>query len=92
LILPAGAEAVKMISEITSRGFFLTRRTEVWSTPKSGPKRLLVEFSRPETTLSDTTGEPPITPELSRLVIEDAGPGTFSTEYRALTRDFYLYF
>jgi hypothetical protein len=32
------------------------------------------------------------TPEPAMLVIQDAGPGSFSEEYRALTRDFYLRF
>lgn len=80
LILPA-AEAGEMTGIAVGKGFFVSRRTEVWSTPKSGPKRLLLEFSRHEAI-----------PELSSLVIEDAGPGSFSEDYRALTRDFYLYF
>ncbi len=80
LVLPA-AEGEKMIEIATGSGFHVSRRTEVWSTPKSGLKRLLLEFSR-------RAAEQ----EISSLVIEDAGPGTFSDEYRALTRDFYLYF
>lgn len=80
MVLPA-AEAGKMTAEALSMGFHASRRTEVWSTPKSGPKRILMEFSRSEAVA-----------ETSSLVIEDAGPGSFSEEYRALTRDFYLYF
>lgn len=80
IILPA-PEAEKMAEIAARNGFHLSRRTEVWSTPKSGPKRLLLEFARSQTV-----------PETSSLVIEDEGPGSFSAEYRALTRDFYLYF
>ena len=113
LILPTGAQAERMIAAALEHGFAPSRLTEVHSTPLSGPKRLLIEFSRrpqhplqaphatpPETALSLKTGkapttppEPPIpSPETSSLVIEGAAPGTFSAGYRALTRDFYLYF
>ncbi len=81
LVLPA-AEGERMIAIATGSGFYVSRRMEVWSTPRSGPKRLLLEFSRQKASA----------PETSSLVIEDAGPGTFSEDYRALTRDFYLYF
>ncbi len=81
LVLPA-VEGERMIAVAAMDGFHVSRRTEVWSTPHSGPKRLLLEFSRGSTAAAET----------SSLVIEDAGPGTFSDEYRALTRDFYLYF
>lgn len=80
LILPA-TEAENTLLIAGDAGFHISRRTEVWSTPRSGVKRLLLELSRHETP-----------PELSSLVIEDAGPGSFSDDYRALTRDFYLYF
>jgi tRNA1Val (adenine37-N6)-methyltransferase len=82
MILPSGTETDKMLLEAATKGFCISRRTEVWSTPTSGPKRLLLELAR------NASGAP----ESSQLVIEDAGPGTFSAEYRALTRDFYLYF
>lgn len=81
LVLPAGAESKKMTELASTHGFVISRLTEVHSTLKSGPKRILVEFSR--------VG---VVPEISSLVIEDAGPGSFSAEYRALTRDFYLHF
>ncbi len=81
LVLPA-VEGEKMIAIAAQKGLHVSRRTEVWSTPRSGTKRLLLEFSRQENGM----------PEISSLVIEDYGPGTFSDEYRALTRDFYLYF
>lgn len=81
LILPTGAETEKMIATANQHGFVVSRRTEVHSTPESGPKRTLLEFSRRN-----------FVPESTSLVIQDAGPGTFSAEYRDLTRDFYLYF
>ncbi len=85
LIVPAGAETEKMIASAGKYGFVVSRRTEVHSTPESGPKRTLMEFSRRATA-------PQNAPEPTILVIQYAGPGTFSAEYRALTRDFYLHF
>lgn len=79
-VLPA-AEGEKITATAGTKGFHTSRRMEVWSTPKSGPKRLLLEFSRKDSI-----------PEISSLIIEDDGPGSFSDEYRAMTRDFYLYF
>lgn len=80
LILPT-VEAEKMSDIAAAHGFGISRRTEVWSTPKSGPKRILLEFSRNNTT----------EPELSSLVIQGSETGSFSEEYRVLTRNFYLY-
>ncbi len=85
LIVPAGAETKTMIEAAHSRDFAVSRLTEVHSTPKSGPKRTLVEFMR-----RNHTHGGPVEPDV--LVIEGAEQGTFSPEYRALTRDFYLYF
>lgn len=59
----------------------LRRLTEVWSTPRSGVKRCLMEFAR---------GGGPAA-ESDRLVIGEA-PDRFTEEYRRLTRDFYLKF
>ena len=85
LIVPAGVETEKMIEAAQARDFAVSRLTEVHSTPKSGPKRTLVEFIR-----RNHTHGGPVEPDV--LVIEGAEQGTFSPEYRALTRDFYLYF
>ena len=85
LILPAGSETSKMITVAGAVGFVVSRRTEVHSTQKSGPKRTLLEFSRHDATVDSDAGS-------TSLVIQNAGPGTFSEEYRSLTRDFYLYF
>jgi tRNA1Val (adenine37-N6)-methyltransferase len=76
LILPAGAETARFLTIAGAAGFGTTRMTHVHSTPASGPKRTLLELSR----LAQTT-------EISAatLVIHDE-------EYRALTRDFYLYY
>ena len=79
VILPA-AESLRFREQANGR-LALRRLTEVWSTPRSGVKRCLMEFVRGDaaTTASD------------RLVIEEA-PNRFTEEYRRLTRDFYLKF
>jgi len=46
LIVPAGAETDMMVREAARCGFVVSRRTDVHSTPTSGPKRTLLEFSR----------------------------------------------
>ncbi len=46
LIVPAGAETEKMITAAGANGFAVSRRTVVHSTPRSGPKRTLLEFMR----------------------------------------------
>jgi tRNA1(Val) A37 N6-methylase TrmN6 len=74
-------EAENLLQIAMEAGFWVTRRTEVWYTPRNGAKRLLIELSREQSP-----------PELSKLVIEDANQGSFSADYRAMTRDFYLYF
>ncbi len=85
LIVPAGVATREMMAVAISAGFLPSRLTEVHSTPKSGPKRTLVELSRAATL--------PVTPpETTTLIIGGDNPGTFSDDYRALTRDFYLYF
>lgn len=102
LILPAGAETENMIATARRHDFVVSRRTEVHSTPQSGPKRTLLEFSRlgtpsepglpPHNTTSGIAVATVNAPELTSLVIQDAGSGTFSVEYRNLTCDFYLDF
>ncbi len=85
LILPTGAATRAMMAVAVSAGLLPSRLTEVHSTPKSGPKRTLIEFSR-DTLLAVNP------PETTTLIVGGDAPGTFSEEYRALTRDFYLYF
>jgi tRNA1(Val) A37 N6-methylase TrmN6 len=80
-----------MTAAAAARGFVPTRITEVHSTPKSGPKRTLIEFSRAPAPATTQTPAPVPPPEIDTLIISDA-PGTFSRQYRALTADFYLYF
>jgi tRNA1Val (adenine37-N6)-methyltransferase len=81
LILPP-AEAEKFLS-VTRGRLFLTRRCDVWSTPESGIKRVMMELQmQPPTEL----------PSVEKLIIEDSGPMGYSAEYRQLTRDFYLKF
>jgi tRNA1(Val) A37 N6-methylase TrmN6 len=74
-----------MIAAARMHGFAASRITEVHSTGESGPKRTLLEFMHRTGTLEKAA-------ETATLVIQDAGPGTCSEEYRVLTRDFYLYF
>jgi tRNA1Val (adenine37-N6)-methyltransferase len=94
LILPAGGQTDKMIAIAASVGFAVSRFTEVWSTPTSGPKRSMIEFVRqiavdfPRESQS-LENAPTHTPYLT---IQESGAGPFTEEYRALTRDFYLHF
>ncbi len=92
LILPAGVETQKMVMLAGARGFVVSRRLDVHSTPKSGPKRSLIEFSRIKMANIAANKDEILDTEPDFLVIQDAGPGSFSAEYRALTRDFYLDF
>lgn len=81
LILPP-AEAERFLSVARGR-LFLKRRCDVWSTPESGIKRVMMELQK----------QPPEElPIIERLIIEDSGPMGYSAEYRELTRDFYLKF
>ena len=81
LILPP-TEFSRFCSAARGR-LFITRQCEVWSTPESGVKRIMAEFSL----------VPPLEPiTAGRLIIEDKGPMGYSDEYKALTRDFYLKF
>ena len=81
LILPP-AEAERFLSVARGR-LFLKRRCDVWSTPESGGKRVMMELQK----------QPPKElPTIEKLIIEDSGPMGYSAEYRELTRDFYLKF
>ena len=81
LILPP-AEAERFLSVARGR-LFLIRRCDVWSTPDSGIKRVMMELQK----------QPPKElPQIEKLIIEDSGPMGYSAEYRQLTRDFYLKF
>ena len=64
------------------RHFHLTRRTEVKTTPKRAPKRVLMEFAR------QAVGEV----ENDLLIIGTGEHETYTEEYKRLTRDFYLKF
>lgn len=86
LILPP-AESRLFSLEATARGWWLQRRTEVCSTPNSGIRRVLMQWGR--------LGQIPATEKgpmrCDRLTIHTR-ENTYSDEYRALTRDFYLRF
>ena len=80
LILPP-AESRLFLSAARGK-LYLTRQTELWSTPQSGVRRILMELQ---------ASPPEILPNTERLYIEDEEKN-FSEEYRALTKDFYLKF
>ncbi len=81
LILPP-TEFLRFCSAARGR-LFVARQCEVWTTPESGVKRIMAEFST-KPLIAPTTTE--------RLIIEEQGPMGYSEEYKALTRDFYLKF
>ncbi|MBR5333209.1 MAG: methyltransferase [Alistipes sp.] len=81
LILPP-AETERFLSAARGR-LFITRRTEIHSTPTSGVKRVMTELQT----------EPPAEPAISeQIIIEDNGMLGYSEKYKALTKDFYLKF
>ena len=81
VILPT-AESELLLS--ASRGrLFTWRRCEVWSTPESGARRIMLELKR----------EPPKDlAQKEKIIIEQGGRHIYSEEYKALTADFYLNF
>lgn len=91
LLAPGGRFAVVLpVAEAErftelSRGMLApVRRTEVRTTPRRAAKRALVEFVH--------AAEAPAAPARSELVIGTGGHEEYTSEYRALTRDFYLKF
>lgn len=77
LIVPYGM-ASEVISEAAVCGLYLSRRTDVHTTPRKAPKRVLLEFTRQ---LSEA--------DISTLCIHAEG-GAYSDAYRLLTDSFYL--
>jgi tRNA1(Val) A37 N6-methylase TrmN6 len=63
-------------------GFWLTRETIVHSTPEKSPFRVLVELSRRKSTAFIQTD----------LIIRNAPGGSYTEEFKELTRDYYLAF
>lgn len=77
LIVPYSA-ATDVIGEAVMNNLYLSRRTDVKTTPTKTAKRTMLEFSRKtQPTVYDT------------LTLKDK-EGNMSDEYRALTEDFYL--
>ncbi|MDR0542361.1 MAG: methyltransferase [Dysgonamonadaceae bacterium] len=77
LILPA--ERFGFVQDAAARtGFFLVRKTEVCAVENRPPKRVLLEYARTFAPLAE-----------NKICIETAHH-TYSEEYRALTKDFYL--
>ncbi|WP_295936660.1 methyltransferase [uncultured Alistipes sp.] len=83
VILPA-EEARRFIS--VCEGYLtLARRTDVCTTPRHAPKRVLMEFVR-------AGNGPAVPPQTTELTIGTGEHERYTPEYRALTRDFYLKF
>lgn len=81
IILPR-AEGEAFITAATQilTPLHLHRKCRVHGSPSAPEKRLMLQF-----------GFDPLEPQFERLVLRDAF-GDFSSEYRQLTRDFYLHF
>lgn len=83
LVLPV-TEAERLL-ELCREGLRLVRRTEVRTTPRRAPKRVLLELQRAEAAAG-------VAAELRTLTVGTGEHETYTEEYRALTRDFYLKF
>lgn len=70
--------AGETIGEASMQGLFLSRRTDIKTTPAKPPKRTLLEFCKQTK---------PTTTQLLTLRNEE---GNMSAEYKRLTHDFYL--
>ncbi|MDE6623551.1 MAG: methyltransferase [Alistipes sp.] len=81
-VLPV-AEAARFLAIARGR-LRLVRRTDVRTTPRRAPKRVLLEFAHAATDAA--------APVCSELVIGTGEHECYTPEYRALTRDFYLKF
>ncbi|MCB9188281.1 MAG: methyltransferase [Flavobacteriales bacterium] len=81
LVLPY-ENGLEAINQATLEGYFLTRKCVVFPIPQKAPHRLLLEFSNSEEEM-----------ELSQLIIETGiKRHDYTDEYKALGKDFYLYF
>jgi len=92
LLAPDGRFALILPVSETERWFAtcrdrlrLVRRTDVCTTPRRAPKRVLLEFVR----VGAAALDPPVCGE---LVIGTGEHECYTAEYRALTGDFYLKF
>lgn len=79
VVLPA-RESVHFSETASSLGWYLSRRTQVYTTPGKPVKRVLLEWRTYAQALSEND-----------LVIQDTA-GNYTEDYKALTRDFYLAF
>lgn len=80
VVLPY-VEGSIFIALAASKGLFCSRKVNVYPTPTSAIKRLLLEFRR----------EKQAKPTESDLIIEVEGRHIYSPEYVSLTREFYLF-
>lgn len=77
IIIPSDI-AEEWLSAAKVNGFNASRITHIKTTPKKAPKRVLMEFSRSETTTNEKT-----------IIFED-GRGEYSEDVKNILRDFYL--
>lgn len=82
LVLPVGA--ADQFAALCADTMQLIRRTEVRTTPRRAPKRVLMEWQRTQTEAAPCA--------CTTLTIGTGEPECYTEEYRALTRDFYLKF
>ena len=80
IVLPIERRA-DIIPLMTMRGLFLLQQTTVLPTQEKSPTRILMTFRKGLTAH----------PRSDKLCIA-LSPGVYTEEYRALTKDFYLYF
>lgn len=77
IIIPSDI-AEEWLSAAKENGFYASRITHIKTTPKKAPKRVLMEFSRSETTTNEKT-----------IIFED-GRGEYGEDVKNILRDFYL--
>lgn len=92
VVLPA--DAAGRFVGLCSGPLALMRRTDVRTTPRRPVKRVLLEFAAPApaAAMSGERAPAAVVPECSELVVGTGEHECYTSEYRALTRDFYLKF
>lgn len=80
LVLPADRKE-GMLSLSSKYDFHISKITDVLPTPTSNPKRILIELKKEKCHT-----------QTERLTIEEFGRHGYSSQYKELTRDFYLKF
>jgi len=81
IVLPFPNEANLLIKKMEQSGFACIRKLRLKPTPAKAPKRILMEFSKSISAISEEV-----------LVVEDKGRHGYSDKFIELTKDFYLKF